>query len=164
MTTEQTGRVVRDGQGVRLEFSRTYDVPVEQVWSAVTDPDRLDLWFGRWTGDPASGTVEVVMTAEGDVPAQQVAVDACEPPYRLAVTTAGPDGAWPLEVTLQEQGTGTALRFVHHLVEPYDATSIGPGWQYYLDRLDAVVAGTPVPDDFDLYYPTLASAYAVPPT
>lgn len=163
MTTQETGRVVRDGSGVRLEFHRAYDLPVEEVWAAVTDPERLDLWFGRWTGDPASGTVSLVMTAEGDVPPEQVAVDACEPPHRLAVTVPGPDGPWPLELTLEPSGAGTALRLVHHLAEPYDAGSTGPGWQYYLDRLGAVLAGTRLPDDFDLYYPALAGAYAVPP-
>jgi hypothetical protein len=73
-----------------------------------------------------------------------------------------PDGPWPLGVTLADSGGGTRLRFTHELAEPYDATSIGPGWQYYLDRLEAVVAGRPVPEDFDPYYPSLSAAYAVP--
>ena len=39
------------------------------------------------------------------------------------------------------QAGATTLVFVQRLAEPYDASSIGPGWHYYLDRLDAVVAG-----------------------
>jgi hypothetical protein len=48
------------------------------------------------------------------------------------------------------------------LAEPYDASSIGPGWHYYLDRLDAVVADTAVPDKWDDYYPALQDAYSAP--
>lgn len=160
--TTPLGRVLRDVDGVRLEFTRTFDAPVEEVWSAVTDPERTARWFGRWSGDPASGSVEVVMTAEEQAPAERMTIDACEPPHRLAVTAGTADGPWPLVVTLAADGDGTVLRFVHHLAEPYDASSLGPGWHYYLDRLAAVVQDQPVPDRFDDYHPAPEGAYAVP--
>ena len=154
--------MLRDVDGVRLEFTRTYDAPVEEVWSALTDPERTARWFGRWSGDPASGSVEVVMTAEEQAPAERMTIDACDPPHRLAVTAGTADGPWPLEVTLAAEGGGTVLRFVHHLAEPYDATDLGPGWHFYLDRLGAVVLGGPVPDRFEDYHPAPEGAYAVP--
>lgn len=158
----QLGQVLRDTDGVRLEFVRTYDAPIADVWSALTDPERMPRWFGRWRGDPSSGSVEVALSDEEGSPTEQVIIDACEPPRWLAVTMANPDRPWPLEATLREGGGGTSLRFVHRLAEPYDASSIGPGWHYYLDRLGAEVAGQPVPDSWDDYYPTLAEAYPVP--
>jgi uncharacterized protein YndB with AHSA1/START domain len=161
--TTPVGRVVRDADGALLVYDRTLDAPVDRVWAAVTAPDELERWFGRWTGDPASGEVALVMTAEGQTEPERVTVSACEPPTHLAVVTQGPDGPWPLELVLTADAGGTRLRFTHRLAEPYDASSTGPGWQYYLDRLEAVVAGTPVPDDFDAYHPALAAAYAVPP-
>lgn len=161
--TTPPGRVVRDTQGVQLTYERTLDAPVDRVWAAVTDPDRLERWFGRWSGDPASGEVALVMTAEGQTEPEPVTVAACEAPTLLAVSTSGPDGPWPLELRLADDDGRTRLRFTHRLAEPYDASSIGPGWQYYLDRLEAVLAGRPVPADFDEYLPGLAAAYAVPP-
>ena len=157
------GQVLRDAEGVRLEFVRSVAAPVEAVWAAVADPDRLAQWFGRWSGDPATGAVQLVMSAEGGSTPERVVVDACEPPRRLAVTLPGPEGDWPLVLELDERGPATQLRLVHRLAEPYDASSIGPGWQFYLDRLQAVVAGTPVPESFDDYVPALAPAYALPP-
>lgn len=53
----------------------------------------------------------------------------------------------------------TTLTFSHRLAEPHDATDIGPGWHWYLDRLAAVVADQPAPDDFDAYLTGLAGAY-----
>lgn len=161
--TTPVGRLVPDEEGVRLESVRTFPEPVEEVWSALTEPDRLARWFGRWTGDPATGTVDVVMTAEDDDTPQRVRIDECEPPTRLAVELPTSDGPWPLSATLRGRDGGCELTFVHRLAEPYDASSIGPGWQYYLDRLAAVVAGTPVPERWEDYYPALSDAYAVPP-
>lgn len=57
----------------------------------------------------------------------------------------------------------TALRFVHHLAEPFDASSVGPGWHSCLDRLAAVVTGPPVPDAGDDHHPALAGSCPVPP-
>ena len=160
--TSPLGQVLRDQDGMRLEFVRSYDDPITDVWSALTDPDRTARWFGRWTGDPASGSVQVVMVAEDDASPQTMTILACEPPTRLLVETDSPDGVWRLEVTLSDQGGGTALRFVQRLAEPYDASSIGPGWHFYLDRLAAVVQDHEVPEDFDAYYPALQGEYAVP--
>ncbi|WNB86618.1 SRPBCC family protein [Cellulomonas sp. ATA003] len=161
--SDDAGRVERHDTGVRLVFDRDWEVPVGEVWSALTDPDRLALWFGRWTGDPASGTVVLTLTGEGDAPPETVTIDACEPPHRLAVTTGAADARWPLEVTLTEVADGgTTLRFVHRLSDSDDVVSTGVGWHYYLDRLDAVVTGRPVTDDWDAYYPVLMTRYGGP--
>lgn len=39
------------------------------------------------------------------------------------------------------------------------AEEVGPGWEYYLDRLAAALAGEAMPD-WDDYWPGLAAAYA----
>ena len=160
---DRLGAVVREDGQVLLRFERRYAAPVADVWSALTDPDRTARWLGRWTGDPASGRVQVTMADEEGAPSEPVTVDRCEPPTRLEVTVGTGDGPWPLTVLLGEDGDGTRLLFTHRLAEPYDASSVGPGWHYYLDRLGAVVAGTPVPADFTAYHPGLAAAYPVPP-
>lgn len=160
--TTALGEVLREADGVRLRFERAFTTDIDDLWSAITDPERCARWLGRWSGDPTSGTVSFAMTAEDDAAPEPVSIDACEPPRRLAVTFATGDGPWPLEVTLTERGEVTELVFVHHLAEPYDASSVGPGWQYYLDRLAAVVTGAAVPEDFEQYHPALADAYPVP--
>ena len=71
-------------------------------------------------------------------------------------------GLGRLSVTLTEAAGRTTLVFTHRMAEPYDASSIGPGWQYYLDRLDAVLADAPVPAVWDDYWPSLREAYPLP--
>ena len=57
----------RDDHHVLVQ-TRTFRAPVEDVWAAVTEPERLARWIGTWTGDPASGSVDFRMLFEGDEP------------------------------------------------------------------------------------------------
>ena len=160
--TSPLGRVVRDDDGVRLEFVRTFPDPIDRVWAAVTDPDELGAWFGTWRGDPSTGTIEL-RSIEGDGTWTPTPVLECDPPRKVAVLVSSPDGDWPLSVELSEADGTTTLVFVHRLEEPYDATSVGPGWHYYLDRLGAALAGTAMPgmEDWPEYEP-LGPSYPIP--
>lgn len=161
--TTPRGEVLRDGGGVRLELTRSFDEPAEEVWSALTDHDLVARWFGSWSGDPSTGTVELVMAEEEPATPQVVTIIECEPLTRLVVELPIPDGTWPLSVEVHQGATGSTLVFTQRLAEPYDASGIGPGWHYYLDRLGAVIRGADVPGDWDAYDPSLREAYALPP-
>jgi uncharacterized protein YndB with AHSA1/START domain len=153
-TTSMTGRrEQRDGRTL-LVIERQLRAPQEDVWAACTDPARMERWIGTWTGDPASGVVTFRMTAEGDdVPAEDMDVLACEPPHRFAVRGREPeafssDGSgekvhWEMELELTESDGVTSLRFVQFLAPGATGlemvSSVGPGWDYYLDRLVAAL-------------------------
>lgn len=158
-TIPMTGRrEERDGTPL-LVIERELRAPLEDVWAACTDPVRMERWIGTWSGDPASGVVSFRMTAEGeDVPAEEMDVLACEPPRRFAVRGREPqpfsvDGSgqkayWQMELELTEADGVTSVRFVQ-VLEPGAlgvemVTSVGPGWEYYLDRLAATFAGDAV--------------------
>ena len=157
-----TGKVIRDGDGVRLEYVRTYRDPIETVWRALADPDELGTWYGTWRGDPASGSVELA-SIEGGGEFKPVQIVECERPRRLAVVLPTPYGPWPISITLSESGGMTTGVFVHRLGEADEPVSIGPGWHYYLDRLDATLRGERMPE-FDDWpsYESLGAQYAPP--
>lgn len=161
--TSPLGAVLRDELGLRLEFERSFDTSIEDLWSAFTESERLSRWFGSWTGDPSTGSVRVVMTAEATDEAQTVQILECVEPNRLTVEVPTPDGTWLLAVELTATSDETSeMVFTHRLAEPYDASGVGPGWHYYLDRLAAVVAGEPVSDEFDPYMAELNESYPLP--
>lgn len=60
--------IVRTEAGdTAMVWRRPYPDPVEDVWAAVTDPERLGRWVGTWTGEPrVGGTVAFTMTGELD--------------------------------------------------------------------------------------------------
>jgi uncharacterized protein YndB with AHSA1/START domain len=149
-----------DGDGVWLQYRRRYGVPVEELWAALTEPDRLAGWIGTWTGEPVvGGTVDFVMVADGETEPEPITIAECAPPHRLVVEWPVPDHArWRVEVTLEGHGGESELLFVHRLSEPEALGDVGPGWQYYLDRLDAALTGGTMPAWAD-YYPALRETY-----
>ncbi|MGC1208974.1 MAG: SRPBCC family protein [Ornithinimicrobium sp.] len=156
------GQVLRDDDGMRLEFIRTYDAPIEDVWSAMTEPERIARWIGEVTGDPTTGIVQFLMSEDVDGDPSEVTIVACEPPHLLDIDIPTPDGSWPLSIRLAPHESGTTLIFTHRLAEPFDATSIGPGWHFYLDRLGSTIAGDSPDQVWDDYYPSLHDAYPLP--
>ncbi len=68
---------------------------------------------------------------------------------------------WRLELDLAEAHGTTTLSFAQGLPRADMAENVGPGWEYYLDRLVAAEAGRSVAEvDWDAYYPALSSSYA----
>jgi uncharacterized protein YndB with AHSA1/START domain len=158
-----TGRLTRRTGIPLLEFERTFRAPIDDVWDAVTEPERLERWIGTWTGDPATGRVTFRMTAEGDdVPDETIWVDVCERPTRLVMRSMPPgeDAPWRWELTLAESDGVTTLTFAQEVTGAELALSVGPGWDYYLDRLVAAETGADVSAvDFADYEPALSEHY-----
>lgn len=158
MNPQPTGCVE---SGTHLVLERAFRAPVPAVWAAVTEPGRLARWFGTWTGDPASGRVSLVMTAEGQTEPEPVLIRRCDPPVHLALTLPGGGEEWLLELDLREHDGGSTLRLAQQFTGPADLASIGPGWEYYLDRLVAAESGgDPGAVDFERdYHPAMAGYY-----
>lgn len=163
MTISATGRrATREGHDC-VVFDRTFRAPIESVWAAVTEPDRLERWIGTWSGDPASGSVIFRMTAEGeDAPAEGVGINECDPPHRLSVTmnVEGEANSWHLVLELVHEDGTTTLTFSQRMSDAETASSVGPGWEYYLDRLVASEAGQDVSGVlWEDYYPAQSDYY-----
>jgi len=124
-------RTMPAGEAHTVALQRTYDAPVEEVWEALTDPQRIVRWFLPITGDlRLGGTYQFEGNAGGKIL-------RCEPPHSLLVTWAmGEDsGASQVEVRLSPTGEGkTLLRLDHAAVVPpemwaeYGPGAVGVGW------------------------------------
>ncbi len=162
MSPTPTGRIERAGDRLTLHLSRTFDAPIEDVWAAVTDPDRMARWLGTWQGDPASGTVSFRMGFEGDNASyEEMEIRECDPPRTLKVTSHVGPYVWYLDVDLSETDGITTLAFSQPHLDHDDSLSVGPGWEFYLDRLVAVETGGDLAAiDFERdYYPAMADYY-----
>ena len=145
ITPRATGRRDDRAGTPYLVFERTFRAPIADVWAAVTEPERLERWIGTWSGDPASGAIAFRMTAEGeDVPEEEIVIDECVEPTRLVLRSATPDDPqrlWRWELALAEADGVTTLTFAQEVTNVAIAESVGPGWDYYLDRLVTACGG-----------------------
>ena len=157
---EATGTIGEGPFGGELQLQRRFAEPIETVWVAMTDSAELEKWIGRWEGDPSSGQVTFWMTAEGDdAPPEECTIRECNAPRSLNVETSVGPNMWHLRFELSHEDGVTTLLFAQRVGDE-QLSSVGPGWQYYLDRLSATLGGRDVTAvDWDDYYPRLCEYY-----
>lgn len=157
---EGTGFLRTTGDGLELVVRRTLLASPEEVWAWVTESDKLEKWIGRWTGEGAVGNVvELTMTAEASAEPERVTIIDCDAPKRLQIELLSEAGTWQLQLDVRPHGEETVLELNHLIEQGDDVSSVGPGWEYYLDRLIAIRSGL-APAPFDDYYPALVGYYS----
>jgi uncharacterized protein YndB with AHSA1/START domain len=148
----------------RLHFLRSWPVPVEEVWSVLTAPDRTIRWIGSYEGERAVGaTGTFTMTHEEEVAAQPMTILACDRPRQLVVQwveEAG--GGMRVDLELSTQKGGAALRFVQVFDADVHVTDYALGWHWYLDKFEAELAGAPGPGTWDTFLASAGPAYGRP--
>ncbi|UYN83869.1 MAG: SRPBCC family protein [Microcella sp.] len=160
-TPTPTGTVAEGDRGPEVRITRRFAASIDDVWAAVTESDRLERWIGRWEGDPASGRLTFYMTAEGDdVEGEEFTIIDCDPPRRFAADTRVGAQTWHLRLELDAADGITTLVF-SQLLGDDDMANVGPGWEYYLDRLAAVLRGDDAAVvEWSDYYPAMSEYYA----
>ena len=123
------------GEGRAIRLRRTYDAPIEDVWDALTNPERIGRWFLPISGDyRIGGRYQFEGNAGGEIV-------ACERPHRLRATwvygeAASPADVSEVELRLHAAGEGsTTLELEHTAIVPeefwtmYGPGAVGVGWE-----------------------------------
>ena len=126
--------VERDGEQLRcLTAERAYPAEIEEVWDALTSPERVPRWMGgAVTGDLSlGGRYQIEGNAGGEVL-------ACTPPTVLSLTWEyGGQVSW-VDVTLEAEAEQTRLLLVHTASVPqefwdqFGPGAVGIGWEMML--------------------------------
>ncbi|MFQ1002115.1 SRPBCC family protein [Modestobacter sp. SSW1-42] len=155
----RTGEVDVLAEGVRLRFRRRWPHPVDDVWAALTEPDRLARWIGTYDGvrEPG-GAGTFTMTHEDGAAGEPLRVVACAAPVRLVVEW-DTEGGWRVELDLDGDGGGAVLTFTQLFAPGTDVVDYALGWHWYLDKLDAEVTGGPPPPAWDAFLAATGPAY-----
>jgi uncharacterized protein YndB with AHSA1/START domain len=133
-----------DGKAV-VRMEDHYRTDVDDLWSAVTDPERLAHWVARVDGDLRLGGAFRANFTSGWEGAGRV--DVCEPPRRLLVTMSpGQDDQTVIEVELVPEGELIRLVLEERGLPLDGVAGHGAGWQAHLEDLSAHLAGRPSAD------------------
>lgn len=119
-----------------------FNTNIDDLWSALTTPDRLARWIGEVQGDLRLG---------GEFRARFFAseweglgrVEICEPPRRLRVVTTeiGETDEHVLEATLAADGDQTLLVVEERGILLNQLAGYGAGLQVHVEDLAAYLAG-----------------------
>jgi uncharacterized protein YndB with AHSA1/START domain len=131
--------VSRTGETVTVVMRRSYRAEPEELWDALTDPERMRRWFMPVTGElKVGGTFQLQGNAGGEIL-------ECEPPKRFKVTFGDPNSLLELRL-LPGSGDSTELELEHSMGEApapggSGALWVGPGWDGGLLALALYVGG-----------------------
>ena len=130
-----------DGKAV-VRMEDDFGTDAEDLWSAVTEPERLARWVAQVDGDlRLGGAFRATFTSGWEGPGR---VDECEPPRRLVVTMSpGQDDQTVIEVELVPDGDQTHLVLEERGLPLNEAAAHGAGWQAHVEDLAAHLAGRP---------------------
>ncbi|MGW5054526.1 SRPBCC family protein [Actinokineospora sp. NPDC004072] len=139
-------RTLAAGEARVLTISQTYKGAVEDVWDAITNPERLPRWFLPVTGDLRLGGRYQLEGNAGGV------VERCDPPTSFAATWEfGGEVSW-IEVTLTPVGDGVRFQLEHvaHVDDQrwaeYGPGAVGIGWDLAVLGLAQHLGGDPAVD------------------
>jgi uncharacterized protein YndB with AHSA1/START domain len=149
---EVDDRQMPAGAGRVVRLRREYEAPIEDVWDALTNPERIGRWFLPISGDyRLGGRYQFEGNAGGEIV-------ACERPNRLKVTwaygevTSDADIS-EVEVRLTKVDDGaTRFELEHAAVVPedrwaeYGPGAVGVGWDGGLLGLTLHLRGGSVGD------------------
>ena len=132
---EPLGTYERRDDRVDLRFERFYPRAIEKVWSALTDPVRLNDWMGAALVEPREGGRYELML---DGPNPMIGrITKWDPPHTLAFSWSNdhaPDSS--ARYALSRSGEGTRLIFTQNGVPHQHRALMLPGWHFFFERLE----------------------------
>jgi uncharacterized protein YndB with AHSA1/START domain len=123
---------------VRVED--VYDTDIDDLWSAISEPNRLARWIATVEGDlRIGGTIQAQFTSTWEGPGR---IDVCDAPNRLLLTMEpGTDDEAVIEALLTAEDDRTRL-VVEERGLPLDVLyKHGAGWQAHVEDLGRYLAG-----------------------
>jgi uncharacterized protein YndB with AHSA1/START domain len=150
-----------DGEGV-VRMEDRFDTGIDDLWGALTEPDRLAHWYGEVEGELSQGgefRVRIALAGE-----RTGKVEACEPPQRLLLTMRDPDRRpgqpeqTVIEALLFAEGAQTRLVWETRGMPVNLLPAYGAGIQIHVEHLADYISGGELHID-DTRWDELFSAY-----
>ncbi|MCS0499688.1 SRPBCC domain-containing protein [Protaetiibacter mangrovi] len=144
------------GLGV-VHVEDVYATGIDDLWSAITDPERLARWVVRIEGELRVGGEFTAAFTSGW--RGMGVVEVCEAPHRLQVRTWEPGGVTTtIEALLTPEGAGTRLVIEDRGLPLEEYAAHGAGWQAHVEDLAAYLAGR-VPRSWEERWHELSADY-----
>ena len=123
MQRQVGSRVLDAGEARTVTVIRTYNAPIEDVWDACTNPERIPRWFLPISGElRVGGRYQLEGNAAGTI-------ESCDPPQSFVATWEyGGEVSW-IELRLSRESDGRTRFELEHIAHVDDErwAQLGPG-------------------------------------
>jgi uncharacterized protein YndB with AHSA1/START domain len=141
---DELGAFERRDDRIDVRFERYYPRSIDKVWSALTDPKRLEDWMGVARVEPRVGGRYDLMLDGPHPMAGRILV--WEPPQVLEITWSNADAPDSIvRYELSREGDGARLIFTHKGMPYVSSALMLPGWHVFLARLGSLLDGAAPP-------------------
>lgn len=131
--TRTVTELEREGEPVRnVTLERAYDTTPDDLWDAMTNPERLLRWFAPVSGElKLGGRYEIKNNASG-------LITECEPPHYFSVTWEFGGGLSWVELRLTAEGEERTRLTLSHICpmdehwKKFGPGAVGVGWDLAL--------------------------------
>ncbi len=161
-TRRHQGRGPTAGNG--WSSAGSWPDPIDDVWSALTEPERLARWIGRYEGERAARWTGRLLHDHGRGRAHRSPGDdrrgvaAAPSGGRDGRPGGGKPGGWSW--TWPRRTATRCCVFRSGASRPAPTSPTSPvGWHWYLDKLDAEVSGRPGPADWETFWAEVGPGY-----
>jgi uncharacterized protein YndB with AHSA1/START domain len=146
-----------DGVRGAIRMEDTFDTDIDDLWSALTDRERLARWIASVDGElRVGGRIHARFTSSSEGSGR---VDVCDGPGRLMVTMEpGTAAETVIEALLTPVGEQTRLVIEERGRSLDKLADHGAGWQAHVEDLAAHVAGLE-PGDWQARWIELTPTY-----
>jgi len=133
-----------DDEQLSVTLVRRYETPIDDLWRALTDPDRVARWYGTIVGPVPRGPGDGFRVDIGGSAIRRARLEACDAPRALEYTWwSGDDDRGLVRVRLEPAGEGATELTVHHdRLRPHRLVGYGAGWEGNLEALAALMSGS----------------------
>lgn len=127
-----------------FQITRRFEKPIEEVWDAISNPERIARWIAPTTFEPRAGSPILVEFEGGGTSTGHVVT--FEPPKLFEYTSrAGSEGTDSLvRFELTEEAEATVLVLTHSRQTADMVARTAPGWHGCADCIEAEVRGDAV--------------------
>jgi uncharacterized protein YndB with AHSA1/START domain len=123
-------------------LEKIYETSATDLWSALSEPERIERWFAPVDGDfRVGGDYRINFDVESDTRCAGRILE-CEAPRHLLITwNMRDEGESSVRVDLEDLGETTRLVLEHQKMPVEEAVNYGAGWHTFLEQLGADLAG-----------------------
>jgi len=134
----QTGKLQKNKDGYQVRFERDLPYSAKVVWDAITDPEKLAVWFTDVKMDFVAGGKMSIRFRDADKTESFGKVVRIEPPRLFEYSWEDELATW--EVIPKDETHCTLILTYSRLPHDY-AISVSAGWHVILDQLEEALLG-----------------------